>query len=76
MCSSDLLDLNASTLNALVDDAEWAARKAKWQEPEIISYTPWQEMYRQHVGQLAQGGCLELATAYQRVARHLPRDNH
>ena len=70
------LDLNASTLNALVDDAEWAARKANWQEPKIISYTPWQEMYRQHVGQLAQGGCLELATAYQRVARHLPRDNH
>ena len=70
------LDLNVSTLNALVDDAEWEARKVNWQEPEIISYTPWQEMYRQHVGQLAQGGCLELATAYQRVARHLPRDNH
>lgn len=70
------LDLNASTLNALVDDAEWAARKANWQEPEIVSHTPWQEMYRQHVGQLAQGGCLELATAYQRVAQHLPRDNH
>ena len=28
------------------------------------------------VGQLAQGGCLELATAYHRVAQQLPRDNH
>jgi dihydroxy-acid dehydratase len=70
------LDLNASTMNALVPDAEWQARKDAWTPPEIVSQTPWQEIYRQHVGQLAQGGCLELATAYQRVARDLPRDNH
>jgi dihydroxy-acid dehydratase len=70
------LDLNASTLNALVDDAEWAARKAAWQAPEIVNQTPWQEIYRRHVGQLADGGCLELATAYQRIAKDLPRDNH
>ena len=29
-----------------------------------------------HVGQLADGGCLELATAYHKVGRDLPRDNH
>ena len=70
------LDLNASTLNALVDDAEWEARKAAWEAPEIVNQTPWQEIYRRHVGQLADGGCLELATAYQRIAKDLPRDNH
>ncbi len=70
------LDLNASTLNALVDEAEWEARKAAWQVPEIVNQTPWQEIYRRHVGQLADGGCLELATAYQRIAKDLPRDNH
>lgn len=70
------LDLNASTLNALVDEAEWEARKAAWEAPEIVNQTPWQEIYRRHVGQLADGGCLELATAYQRIARDLPRDNH
>lgn len=70
------LDLNASTLNALVDEAEWEARKAAWQTPEIVNQTPWQEIYRRHVGQLANGGCLELATAYQRIAKDLPRDNH
>jgi dihydroxy-acid dehydratase len=70
------LDLNASTLNALVDEVEWEARKAAWQAPEIVNQTPWQEIYRRHVGQLADGGCLELATAYQRVAKDLPRDNH
>ncbi|WP_439104385.1 IlvD/Edd family dehydratase [Celeribacter marinus] len=70
------LDLNTSSMNALVDAAEWEARKAAWTPPVIESHTPWQEIYRQHVGQLAQGGCLELATAYQRVAKNLPRDNH
>jgi len=70
------LDLNACTLDALVEDGEWAARKAAWTPPEIHNQTPWQEIYRTHVGQLAEGGCLELATAYHKVGRDLPRDNH
>lgn len=70
------LDLNEGTLNALVSDAEWEARKAAWTAPELHHQTPWQELYRKTVGQLAEGGCLELATAYQRIAKDLPRDNH
>ncbi|WP_435310940.1 IlvD/Edd family dehydratase [Primorskyibacter sedentarius] len=70
------LNLNDSTLNALVDNADWQARIDAWEAPEITSQTPWQEIYRTHVGQLSDGGCLELATAYQKVARNLPRDNH
>ncbi|WP_425100153.1 IlvD/Edd family dehydratase [Tropicibacter sp. S64] len=70
------LDLNASRMDALVDEAEWQARIDAWEAPEIVSQTPWQEIYRRHVGQLADGGCLELATAYQKVAKALPRDNH
>jgi dihydroxyacid dehydratase/phosphogluconate dehydratase len=70
------LDLKAARLDALVDEAEWAARRAAWTPPELHHQTPWQELYRTHVGQLADGGCLELATAYQRIAKDLPRDNH
>ncbi|MGY6411896.1 MAG: IlvD/Edd family dehydratase [Alkalilacustris sp.] len=70
------LDLNACRLDALVPEADWAARRAAWSPPEIRNQTPWQEIYRTHVGQLADGGCLELATAYHRVAKDLPRDNH
>jgi dihydroxy-acid dehydratase len=70
------LDLNASRMDALVSDADWAARQAAWEAPEIVSQTPWEEIYRTHVGQLGDGGCLELATAYQRIAKDLPRDNH
>ncbi|MCL4108790.1 UNVERIFIED_CONTAM: hypothetical protein GTU68_049131 [Idotea baltica] len=70
------LDLNEGTLNALVSEDEWDARRAAWTAPEIENQTPWQEIYRTHVGQLAEGGCLELATAYQRIRDQLPRDNH
>ena len=70
------LDLNARTLNAEVDVEEWEARRKAWSPPEIINQTPWQEIYRDNVGQLADGGCLELATAYHKVAKDLPRDNH
>ncbi|BAQ68642.1 dihydroxy-acid dehydratase [Rhodovulum sulfidophilum] len=70
------LDLNASRLDALVDDAEWELRREAWEPPEIVSQTPWEEIYRANVGQLAEGGCLELATAYRRIACDLPRDNH
>ncbi|WP_299840628.1 IlvD/Edd family dehydratase [uncultured Paracoccus sp.] len=70
------LDLNARTMNALVDEAEWQRRRDAWHAPELVNQTPWQEIYRKHVGQLADGGCLELATAYHKVAKSLPRDNH
>jgi xylonate dehydratase len=70
------LDLNACRLDALVPEADWAARRADWVPPDLHHQTPWQEIYRTHVGQLADGGCLELATAYHKVGRDLPRDNH
>jgi len=70
------LDLNNSTLNALVSDEEWQARIKAWKKPELIHMTPWEEIYRTHVGQLAEGGCLELATKYQKTGRNIPRDNH
>ena len=70
------LDLNAATLNALVPDDEWQDRIDAWVAPELVHQTPWQEIYRSLVGQLSDGGCLELATAYHKVAKDLPRDNH
>ena len=70
------LDLNSGRLDAMVPAEEWEARKAAWTPPKMTHQTPWQELYRTHVGQLADGGCLELATRYQRIAKDLPRDNH
>ena len=41
------------------------------------SQTPWQEIQRAMVDQLAEGMVLEPAVKYQRVAqKYVPRDNH
>ena len=71
-----ILDLNNCTLNAVVPTLEWEERKQNWCPPKIQNHTPWQEIYRKNVGQLADGGCLELATAYKKIAKNIPRDNH
>jgi len=70
------LDIPNRRLDALVPEAEWEARRRAWTPPELPNQTPWQEIYRRSVGQLAEGGCLEFATNYQRTSRQLPRDNH
>ncbi len=70
------LDIANRTLDALVPEAEWQARRDAWTPDIPENQTPWQELYRTHVGQLSEGGCLEFATAYQRVGQSLPRDNH
>jgi dihydroxy-acid dehydratase len=70
------LDIPSRRLDALVPEAEWEARRRAWTPPKLENQTPWQEIYRRSVGQLAEGGCLEFATNYQRTSRQLPRDNH
>ena len=76
------LDLNAGTLNMLVDEAEIADRRAALEAAGGYAYpesqSPWQEIQRGLVGELETGAVLEPAVAYQRIARTkgLPRDNH
>ncbi|HUF87414.1 MAG TPA: IlvD/Edd family dehydratase [Thermohalobaculum sp.] len=70
------LDIPGRRLDALVPEAEWQARRRAWTPPELENQTPWQELYRENVGQLSDGGCLDFATAYRRTSRQLPRDNH
>lgn len=70
------LDVPNCRLDALVSKEEWEARRRAWSPPDLTNETPWQELYRAHVGQLAEGGCLEFATAYRRTSQWLPRDNH
>jgi dihydroxy-acid dehydratase len=70
------IDLNAGTCNALVDPAEWERRKADGLPKVPASQTPWQELARATVGQLATGGCMELAVKYRKVGDAIPRHNH
>ncbi|MGE8613972.1 MAG: IlvD/Edd family dehydratase [Achromobacter veterisilvae] len=72
------VDLNQRTVTALVDATEMERRRQEpgYRAPE--SQTPWQELYRQLVGQLSTGGCLEPATLYLKVVetRGDPRHSH
>lgn len=61
------VDLNQRRVDLLVDDEEVARRRAAWKPSIPASQTPWQELYRQLVGQLSTGGCLEPATLHMRV---------
>jgi dihydroxy-acid dehydratase len=72
------VDLNKRTANVLISDEEWAQRRRDLKPPELVNQTPWQEIYRSTVGQLAEGGVIEKAVKYQQVAERfgVPRNNH
>ncbi|MCF6327200.1 MAG: dihydroxy-acid dehydratase family protein [Devosiaceae bacterium] len=70
------IDLNRQSCDMLVDSDELAQRRAAY-EPQIPeSETPWQEIYRQTVGPLADGGVIESAVKFRKTSRKLPRHNH
>ncbi|QDD89532.1 IlvD/Edd family dehydratase [Pseudomonas oryzihabitans] len=73
------VDLNARRVDVLLDDGELERRRAEWTPNLPPAQTPWQELYRQLVGQLSTGGCLEPATLHLKViAREggVPRHSH
>jgi xylonate dehydratase len=76
------IDLNKGTANMLISDAELAQRRAALEKNGGYKYppsqTPWQEIQRGLVEQLADGMVLTPAVKYQRVAQTMgiPRDNH
>lgn len=72
------VDLNSRKVDVLVDDVELARRRDTAEFTIPPAQTPWQELYRQTVGQLSTGGCLEPATLYLKVieTRGNPRHSH
>jgi dihydroxy-acid dehydratase len=70
------VDLNAGRCNALVDADEIARRLTQAPPPVPASNTPWEELYREKTGQLAEGAVLEMALKYRRIAERTPRHNH
>jgi dihydroxy-acid dehydratase len=74
------IDLNRGTADILIPDAELAGRREEFArngEKYPASQTPWQEIQRDMVDQLADGMVLKPAVKYQRVAqKFIPRDNH
>jgi xylonate dehydratase len=75
------IDLNRGTADILISDAELGQRRAALERRGGYQYppsqTPWQEIQRKMVDQLADGMVLRPAVKYQRIAeKSVPRDNH
>jgi dihydroxy-acid dehydratase len=76
------IDLNKGTADILISKAQLAERRAALEKRGGYKYpasqTPWQEIQRGMVDQLADGMVLKPAVKYQRVAETMgiPRDNH
>jgi dihydroxy-acid dehydratase len=76
------IDLNMGTADILISEAELAERRLALQNGGGFKFpdsqTPWQEIQRTMVDQLADGMVLKPAVKYQRVAQTfgVPRDNH
>lgn len=71
------VDLNAGRCDALVSEEEIARRLREVAPPPVpASQSPWEELYRSHTGQLADGATLEMALKYRRIAERTPRHNH
>jgi dihydroxy-acid dehydratase len=75
------IDLNKGTADILIPPAELESRRVALKKDGGYHYpasqTPWQEIQRAMVDQLADGMVLEPAVKYQNVAhKYVPRDNH
>ncbi|MCW5730977.1 MAG: dihydroxy-acid dehydratase family protein [Alphaproteobacteria bacterium] len=76
------IDLNKGEADILISDEELSARRNELAHhggfPIPKSQTPWQEIQRSMVDELADGMVLKPAVRYQRVAQTagVPRDNH
>ena len=70
------IDLNKKTVNMLISDDELADRKKQKLPEPPESQTPWQELYRDTVGQLDEGACIKPALKYQQVRNKSPRHSH
>ena len=70
------VDLGRRRVEALVPEAEWLSRDTSAWETVPAGETPWQVLYRGHVGQLHTGACLDFACGLRDVCRTVPRHSH
>jgi dihydroxy-acid dehydratase len=76
------IDLNKGSADILISEAELMQRRLVLQNSSGFKFpasqTPWQEIQRAMVDQLADGMVLKPAVKYQRLAQTagVPRDNH
>ncbi len=71
-----LIDLKQGRCDALVPPEEIARRRELPPPPVPASRSPWEALYREKTGQLADGATLDFALQFRRIAEQTPRHNH
>ena len=70
------INLNQCTIDVLLNETELQKRSDLLQLQKTENQTPWQEIYRNTVGQLSGGGIIELAEKYKKIRHTIPRHSH
>jgi dihydroxy-acid dehydratase len=70
------VDLKNRRVDVLISDEEIEQRWRELKPAEIKHDSPWQELYRAHVGQLETGATLEFAVKYRDLRKTVPRHSH
>ncbi len=70
------VDLRNRRVDVLIGDEEIERRRHSLEPVQLRHDSPWQELYRAHVGQLETGGCLEFAVRYRDLRKTVPRHSH
>jgi dihydroxy-acid dehydratase len=72
------IDLNRRRVDLLISQSEFKNRRKKRKKFKINNQTPWQEIFRDTVGQLEDGACIKSRGIYLKVStsKGIPRDSH
>ncbi len=70
------VDLKSRRVDVLLSDEEIAQRRQELKPEPLVHNSPWQELYRAHVGQLSTGACLDFAVSYRDLRKVVPRHSH
>ena len=70
------VDLRSRRVDVLLSQEEIERRRAAHDPAELKHDSPWQELYRRHVGQLQTGACLDFAVGYRDLRKTVPRHSH
>ena len=72
------IDLNKRRVDLLIPQTEFKIRRKKRKLFKFNNQTPWQEIFRDTVGQLEDGACINSRGKFLRVSstKGIPRDSH
>jgi dihydroxy-acid dehydratase len=70
------VSIRERSVTLLVSAEEIERRRSVMKPFAAHNNSPWEELYRAHVGQLETGGCFDFATKYRDIRKVIPRHSH